>query len=80
MSMLNNNALKGTVKINAEAFSEPRREAAIKYAVVAKAIAPTEIERRFNQKLNPIVNTVNNAVASTKNNERPALIRYSQKL
>ncbi len=78
--MLNNNALNGTVKINAEAFSEPNLEAAMKYAVVAKAMAPTDIEIRFNQKLNPIVNTVNIAEVSTKNNASTALTKYNQKL
>ena len=70
----------GTVKINAEAFSEPKREAAIKYAVVAKAMAPTEIEIRFSQKLNPIVNTLNNSEVSTKNNASAELTKYNQKL
>jgi hypothetical protein len=80
MSILNMRALKGTVKINADAFSDPSLEAAIKNAVVAKAMAPTDTDKRFNQKIISRSNTESNCDVSTKNKARTELSRYSQKL
>lgn len=80
MIMLNTRALNGTVNINAEAFSEPSLEAAMKNAVVANAMAPTEMDMRFNQNTISMSKTTNNSDESVKKSASTALTRYSQKL
>ena len=75
MSILKISALKGTVKIKAEAFSEPNLDAAIKNAVVAKAIAPTEMASRFSQKMRSNSKTVKSFEVSVKTKANAALSR-----
>ena len=75
MSILKKSALKGTVKIKAEAFSEPNLDAAMKKAVAPKARAPTEMESRFSQKMKPWSKTVKSFEGSVKNKANAALSR-----
>ena len=75
MSILNIRALMGTVKINADAFSDPSLDAAMKNAVVAKAMAPTDTDKRFSQKIKSSLKTENNSDISVKNRTRIELSR-----